>query len=181
DALPTALSPGYVADSDLEEDLEEDPEEDPADYPTKGGDDKEEEEESSEDDDDEEEEKASEEDEDEKEEHLAPVDYIAATPPPLPRSPRTKVPFSQTRLRRARKTIRLQPPMAASTKALIAEFSSTPTPPSPPPSLLSPWSSPLPRISLPPIHTSLTYTDAPLGYKAVMVQLRAASPLPIPS
>ncbi|GKE04524.1 hypothetical protein Tco_1396542 [Tanacetum coccineum] len=38
DASPTALSPGYVADSDLDEDLEEDPEEDHADYPTDGGD-----------------------------------------------------------------------------------------------------------------------------------------------
>ncbi|GJU01327.1 hypothetical protein Tco_1111665 [Tanacetum coccineum] len=65
DASPTALSLGYVADSDpSEEDPKEDPEEDPADYPTDGGDD---------DDDDEEEEKeASEEDVDEEEEeHLA--------------------------------------------------------------------------------------------------------------
>ncbi|GJU94425.1 hypothetical protein Tco_1319181 [Tanacetum coccineum] len=38
-ALPTALSPGYVADSDP---LEEDPEEDPANYPTDEGDDEEE-------------------------------------------------------------------------------------------------------------------------------------------
>ncbi|GKD69069.1 hypothetical protein Tco_1323159 [Tanacetum coccineum] len=34
-ASPTALSPGYVANSDLEED----PEEDPAEYPADGGDD----------------------------------------------------------------------------------------------------------------------------------------------
>ncbi|GJS04435.1 putative reverse transcriptase domain-containing protein [Tanacetum coccineum] len=33
DALPTPLSPGYVADSDSEKDPKEDPEEDPADYP----------------------------------------------------------------------------------------------------------------------------------------------------
>ncbi|GKD36454.1 hypothetical protein Tco_1251963, partial [Tanacetum coccineum] len=39
DASPVALSPGYVADSDLEEDPEEDSEEDHADYPTDGGDD----------------------------------------------------------------------------------------------------------------------------------------------
>ncbi|GJR45031.1 hypothetical protein Tco_1313134 [Tanacetum coccineum] len=38
-ALPTALSPSYVADSDP---LEEDPEEDPANYPTDEGDDEEE-------------------------------------------------------------------------------------------------------------------------------------------
>ncbi|GJW66405.1 putative reverse transcriptase domain-containing protein [Tanacetum coccineum] len=121
DASPTALSPGYVANSNPSE---EDPEEDPADYPADGGDDdEEEEEESSKDDDDEEEEEASEEDENKEDEHLAPADSNAATPPPPPppppRSPLTKVPFSQTRLRRARKTVRLQPPMAASTKALI--------------------------------------------------------------
>ncbi|GKG64716.1 hypothetical protein Tco_0663692, partial [Tanacetum coccineum] len=33
DASPTALSPGYVADSDPEKDPEEDPEEDPTVYP----------------------------------------------------------------------------------------------------------------------------------------------------
>ncbi|GJV12036.1 hypothetical protein Tco_1353577 [Tanacetum coccineum] len=37
DASPTALSPGYIADSDPEED-DEDPEEDPTDHPTDGGD-----------------------------------------------------------------------------------------------------------------------------------------------
>nr|GEV57971.1 putative reverse transcriptase domain-containing protein [Tanacetum cinerariifolium] len=144
-----------------EEDLEEDPEEDPADYPAnRGDDDDNKEEESSEDDnDDEDEEEASKEDE----EHLALTDYAAlpaidhvpsakktepfetdesvATPPP-PRSPRTKVPFSQTHICRARKTIRLQPPMAASIEACI---------------------------------------EAPLGYKANMIQSRAASPLLIPS
>nr|GEX20949.1 hypothetical protein [Tanacetum cinerariifolium] len=85
----TALSPGYIADSDLEED-----EEDPADYPVDRGDD--------DDDDDEEEEESSEDDKDEKEEHLAlavaflatnlvssaketepfETDESAATPPP---------------------------------------------------------------------------------------------------
>nr|GEX84230.1 reverse transcriptase domain-containing protein [Tanacetum cinerariifolium] len=139
--------------------------------------------------------RASEEDEDEEKKHLAPADSATATPPPPPRSPRTKVLFSQTRLRKARNTVRLHPPMAASTKALIVEFASAPTPPSPPPSSLSPWSSPLPHIpSLPllvlslllplpspPTHTSLTYDEASLGYKATMIQMRAASPLPVPS
>ncbi|GKA73873.1 hypothetical protein Tco_0780175 [Tanacetum coccineum] len=46
--------------------------------------------------------------------------------------------------RRARKTVRLEPPMSPSIKARIAEYAASPTPPSPPPSLLSPWSSPLP-------------------------------------
>ncbi|GKC06649.1 hypothetical protein Tco_0998259, partial [Tanacetum coccineum] len=56
DASPTALSPGYVANSNLEED----PEEDPAEYPVDGGDD---------DDDDEEDE--------EEDEHLALADFTA--------------------------------------------------------------------------------------------------------
>ncbi|GKE48985.1 hypothetical protein Tco_1480243, partial [Tanacetum coccineum] len=60
-ASPTALSPGYIADSDPKEDLEEDLEEDPVDYPTDGGDDVDDE--SSDDD-----------DEEEEEEHPAPVD-----------------------------------------------------------------------------------------------------------
>ncbi|GKB85262.1 hypothetical protein Tco_0957534 [Tanacetum coccineum] len=38
DALPTALSLGYMADSDPDKDLEEDPEEDHAAYPADGGD-----------------------------------------------------------------------------------------------------------------------------------------------
>ncbi|GKA00691.1 hypothetical protein Tco_0673356 [Tanacetum coccineum] len=78
--------------------------------------------------------------------------------------------------------------MAVSTKALIAEFASTPTPPSPPPSPLSPWSSPLPQIPSPPLplpspptYTSPTYAEVPLGYKAAMIQMRATSPPPIPS
>ncbi|GJU78909.1 putative reverse transcriptase domain-containing protein [Tanacetum coccineum] len=70
DASPTALSPGYIADSDLEED-EEDPKEDPADYPVDRGDN--DNDESSDDDDDDDD---VEEDEEE-EEHLAPVDSSA--------------------------------------------------------------------------------------------------------
>nr|GFC65237.1 hypothetical protein [Tanacetum cinerariifolium] len=133
-----------------------------------------------------------EEDNDEKEEHLAladsaallaidPVpstedtkpfetDKSAATPPP-PRSPQTRVPFSQTGLRRAWKIVRPQPPMTPSTEALITEYASALIPPSPLPSPLSPLSSPLPRIPspplpLPPLHTSPTYASAPLGYIA---------------
>ncbi|GJU17685.1 subtilisin-like protease SBT2.6 isoform X1 [Tanacetum coccineum] len=67
-ALPTALSPSYIADSDPEED-EEDPEEDPADYPTDGGDNDDNE---SYDDDNNDDDVVK--DEEEEEDHLAPSD-----------------------------------------------------------------------------------------------------------
>ncbi|GKE70983.1 hypothetical protein Tco_1529055, partial [Tanacetum coccineum] len=102
---------------------------------------------------------------------------------PTPRSPQTKVPFAQTRLRRARKTVRLEPPMSPSMKARIAEYVVTPTPPSLPPSPLSHWSSLLSQIPSPPLPISspplslplptvdsLTYTEAPLGYRAVGIR-----------
>ncbi|GKE67222.1 hypothetical protein Tco_1521383 [Tanacetum coccineum] len=80
---PTADSPGYITESDLEEDPkedDEDPKEDPADYPTDIDDD-------------------DEEDEDEEEEdHLAPADSV---PPPACRTTarmsiqdQTPIPFS---------------------------------------------------------------------------------------
>ncbi|GKE59994.1 hypothetical protein Tco_1510361, partial [Tanacetum coccineum] len=121
---PTADSPGYITEFDPEED-DEDPEEDPADYPTDRDDD--EEEESSRDDVDDEEE---DEGDDEKEEHLASDDSV---PPP------------QTGTRGARMTVQPQPPMAASTKALIAAVAATLQLPSPPPSPLTSYSSPLPQ------------------------------------
>ncbi|GJT85247.1 hypothetical protein Tco_1066964 [Tanacetum coccineum] len=159
DASPVALSPGYVADSDPEEDLKEDPEEDHADYPADGGDDDDEPSDDDDDDDDTDDEDK-EPFEDEEEEHLALADSLAKpiidlvpsardteaidAEEPVPTSPRNRVPFSQTRLRRARKTVRLEPPMSPSMEAHIAEYAALPTPPLPPPSPLSPWSSPLP-------------------------------------
>ncbi|GKE69548.1 hypothetical protein Tco_1527620, partial [Tanacetum coccineum] len=108
---------------------------------------------------------------------------------PTPRSPQNKVPFAQTRLRRAWKTVRLEPPMSPSMEACIAEYVATPTPPSPPPFPLSPWTSPLPQIPSPPLHVSSpplplppptvdspTYAEAPLGYRAAGIRLRASSP-----
>ncbi|GJY64373.1 putative reverse transcriptase domain-containing protein, partial [Tanacetum coccineum] len=165
DASPTALSPGYVADSYPDEDPKEDPEEDHADYPADGGDDDDE----PSDDDDDETDDEDEDDDEEEEEHLALADSsdVPVVDPvpsagdteafetdesaPTPRSPQTKVPFTQTRLRRARKTVILEPPMSPSMEARIAEYVVTPTPPSPPPSPLSPWSPPLPQIPSPPL------------------------------
>ncbi|GKC90053.1 hypothetical protein Tco_1150702, partial [Tanacetum coccineum] len=157
-ASPTALSPGYVADSDPKED----PEEDHADYPANGGDD--------DDTDDEDEEPFEDEDDDEEEEeHLALADssVVPVVDPvpsagdtkafetdesaPTPRSPQIRIPFAQTRLRRARKTVKLEPPMSSSMEACIAEFAAAPAPLLPPPSLLSPWSPPLSQIPLPPL------------------------------
>ncbi|GJW36859.1 hypothetical protein Tco_0059779 [Tanacetum coccineum] len=140
----------------------------------------------------EEDEEASGEDKDEEEEHLAPADSVALPAiDPIPLAEETE-PFEKDK---ARKTVRLQPPMTASIEALIVEFASAPTTQSPPPSPLLPWSSPLPQIPSPPIlvlspplplpspptHTSPTFANAPLGYKATMIQSRATSPPPVPS
>ncbi|GJX60118.1 hypothetical protein Tco_0291508 [Tanacetum coccineum] len=80
-ALSTALSPGYVADSDPDEDPEEDPEEDHTDYPADGGDGDDEPSDDDDDDDDtdeEDEEPFEDENDDEvEEEHLDPADSSA--------------------------------------------------------------------------------------------------------
>nr|GEU52761.1 hypothetical protein [Tanacetum cinerariifolium] len=208
DALPTALSPGYVADSNpLEEDLEKVPEKNPkedhVDYSADKGDDDDEEEESSKEDDDEEEEEALEEDKDEEEEeHLAlaysdallaielvpsaeetepfKTDESAATQPP---PPQTIVSLSMTRLHREKIFVQPHTHPSPSTEALVVEYAFAPTPPSPPPSPLSPLSSPLyriisPPLLLPPLHNSPTYARAPLGYRAAMIPL---PPLYVPS
>ncbi|GJX53486.1 hypothetical protein Tco_0281855 [Tanacetum coccineum] len=162
DASPTALSPGYVADSDPDEDPEEDPEEDHDEEPFEDEDNDEEE-----------------------EEHLALVDSsVLPVVDPVPSAGDT-----ETRLRRAWKTVKLEPPMSPSIEAHIVVYAAAPTPPSPPPSPLSPWSSPLPKIPSPPLHVSSpplplppptvdspTYAEAPLGYRAVGIRLRASSP-----
>nr|GEY77440.1 reverse transcriptase domain-containing protein [Tanacetum cinerariifolium] len=137
--LPTADSLGYIPESDLEEDPKEDDEdleEDPADYPT----DREEEgeEESYGDDVDEEE---AEEDEDE-EEHPAPTDSVLL--------PVHRVTASMS--------VRAQTSISLPSNIEVARLLAIPTPP---PSLLSPLSSPLPlilsplpQILSPPLHIS---------------------------
>ncbi|GJU66277.1 hypothetical protein Tco_1252536 [Tanacetum coccineum] len=150
DASPTTLSSGYVADSDPEED----PEEDPLDYPTDRGDDDDEEESSRDDADDEDKDEASEDEDEEEEEHLAPADS-----PTLPA---------------------VDPvPLAEDTEAFEKD-ESTPTPPVPSPRLhrsrISIPSPPLPvpspplPLSSPPTHINPTYNEAPLGYRAAMIQ-----------
>ncbi|GKB44074.1 hypothetical protein Tco_0889016, partial [Tanacetum coccineum] len=125
-----------------------------------------------------------EEDSEEEEEHLAPADSsaIPVVDPvpsagdtelfetdesaPTPRPPHIRIPFAQTRLRRARKTVRPEPLMSASIEARIAEHVAAPTPP------LPVASSPLPIPS--PLTTSPTDAGAPLGYRAAGIRMRAA-------
>nr|GEV42081.1 putative reverse transcriptase domain-containing protein [Tanacetum cinerariifolium] len=115
DALPIALSPGYVADSDLDKD----PEEDHADYPADGGDGDDEPSDDDDDTDDENEEPFKDEDDDEdEEEHLALYDSSA-------------VPIVD------------HPPMSASMEARIVKHAAAPTPPLPISSPPLPLPSPL--------------------------------------
>nr|GEX03338.1 hypothetical protein [Tanacetum cinerariifolium] len=208
DASPTAQSPEYVPESDIEahpeDDDDEDPEEDPVDYPADRGDDSDDEEGSLEDDD-----IDIEADEEEEEEHPAPADSVvvastaadqapymeetepfetdesATTPPPHPAYRMT-----------ARISIPAPVPMptwSASEVVRLLAMSSPPTSP------LSPWSSPPPQIPFPPLPPILSplspmLSPAPppspirsLGYRAAMIRLRAKAastshslPLPPP-
>ncbi|GJW55934.1 hypothetical protein Tco_0100019 [Tanacetum coccineum] len=155
----------YHAPSD--DDVQEDPEEDHTDYPA----DEEDGDEPSDDDDDDDDDTCDEDEEptedEEEEEHIAPADPFAVPvvdpvpsagdteafetdeSAPTPGSPQTRVPFSQTRLRRAQKTVRLEPPISASMEARIVEHAVTPIPP-----------------------TSPAYDQAPLGHRAAMICMR---------
>ncbi|GJZ13167.1 hypothetical protein Tco_0548397 [Tanacetum coccineum] len=161
DASPTTLSLGYIADFDPKEDPEDESEDGPTDYPANGGDD-DDDESSGDDADDEDEEEASEEDKEEEEEHLALADSTA-------------VPLAVDPVPPLRRQIHLRLMKAAWLLVI----------PTPPPSPLTPLSSPLPQIPsppfllpLPPTYTSPTYIEAPLGYRASEIRLRTASPLP---
>ncbi|GKF84904.1 hypothetical protein Tco_0249802, partial [Tanacetum coccineum] len=86
-------------------------------------------------------------------------------------------------------TVRPQPPMAASTEALINAVAATLPLPSPPPSPLTSYLSPLPHIPSPPLPISPSPLPASLthslGCRAAMIRLRSESPstshtLPLP-
>ncbi|GKA88190.1 hypothetical protein Tco_0809954 [Tanacetum coccineum] len=178
DASLVALSPGYVPDSDPKEDPEEDFEEEHVDYPVDGGDGDNEPSDDDDTDDEDEEPFEDEGDDEEEEEHLAPADSsaIPVVDPvpsavdtkafetdesaPIPRSSQIRVPFSQTYLCRAWKTVRLEPPMSSSMKARISKYAAAPIPP------LLVASPPLPLPS--PLTTSPTDAGAPLGYRVEM-------------
>ncbi|GKB58008.1 hypothetical protein Tco_0914194 [Tanacetum coccineum] len=163
DASPTALSTGYVADSDPEEDPEEEPKEDPTDYPTDRGDD----DDDSSDDDEEEEQEASEDDDDEEEEHSVSADSsVVPIDDLVPSAEDTKAFDLKPEKKNLLSIFELR-----SYNRLLIRLAATeiPSPPLPVPS------PPLP-LPLPPTHTSPTYNEAPLGYKAAKIRLRAASP-----
>ncbi|GJR07664.1 hypothetical protein Tco_0790316 [Tanacetum coccineum] len=152
---------------DDDEDPEEDPEEDHTENPANGedGDDEPSDDDNDDDDTDDEDEEPIE--DEEEEEHIASanssrilvVDLVPSVgvtnafetdeSTPTPRSPQTRVPFSQTRLCKVQKTIRLELHMSASIEARIAEHAAVPIPP-----------------------TSPTYDQAPLGHRAAIIRMR---------
>ncbi|GKF35216.1 hypothetical protein Tco_0108416 [Tanacetum coccineum] len=201
-------------EADPEEDDDEDPEEDPIDYPVDGGDDGDDEDEPSEEDEDDDVDIEADEDEVE-EEYPSPADSVvvalpttdqalsaeetepfetdesAATPPPHPAYRVI-----------ARISIPAPVPTPVWSDAEVARLLAISTPPSSP---LSQWSSPLPQIPSPPLPpipspslplspSSPVLSPAPppspirsLGYRAVMIRLRAEAastshslPLPPP-
>ncbi|GJY89354.1 putative reverse transcriptase domain-containing protein [Tanacetum coccineum] len=208
DASTTALSPGYVADFDLDKDPEEDPEEDHTDYPTDRGDGDDEPSDDDDDDDntDDEDEKPfeDEDDDEEEEEHLAPADSSAvpAVDPvplagdtkafetdesaPTPRSPQIRIPFAQTRLRKAQKTIPSPPlpplpsslhlPPPVPTSLLLP---SSPLPPLPASLFIPPpvdRREDVPKAELPP-HNRLCLTTPTLRYEVGESSTAAARPI----
>ncbi|GJS23375.1 hypothetical protein Tco_0452007 [Tanacetum coccineum] len=211
---PTADSLGYVPESDPEEEPEEDDDEDPkedhVDYPVDGGHDGDDEDESFDDDEDDD---VNIEKEEEEEEHPAPINSIAVALPVVNHAPSAE----ETRLFETDESAATPPPHPAyRVTARISIRDEPPTPflsdtevfrllaiPTLLPSPLSPWSSPLPQIPsppLPPILSPLPVSPPlpvsslppaspirPLGYRAVMIQLRVEAsstshslPLPPP-
>ncbi|GKD37967.1 hypothetical protein Tco_1258174 [Tanacetum coccineum] len=171
---PTADSPGYVPESAPEEDPEEDDdkdlEEDLADYLAGGGDDGDDEDESFDDDKDND---GDIEGDEEEEAHPALAESIAVALPVVDHAPSAE----ETGLFETDESAATLPPHPAYRVARLLAI------PTPPPSPLSPWLSPLPQIPsppLPPILSPLPILSPPpasptypLGYRATMIRLRA--------
>ncbi|GJS39015.1 hypothetical protein Tco_0564058 [Tanacetum coccineum] len=202
---PTADSPDYVPGSDPEEDPEEnedeDPEEDHADYLADGGDDGDDEDESS--DDEEDDDVDIEEGKEEEEEHPAPTHSTIVALPAVDQAPSAKEtkPFETDESAAtlpphpaywvtARISIRDKPPTPFWSDTEVSRLLVIPTPP---PSPLSPWSSPLPQIPSPPLPSILSPLPLltplpisspslpasaiyPLGYRTAMIWMRVEAP-----
>ncbi|GJV73003.1 putative reverse transcriptase domain-containing protein [Tanacetum coccineum] len=152
---------------DEDEDPKEDPKEDHTDDLSDGEDDDDKPSDDGDDDDDTDDEDEEPTEDEEDEEHIAladssavpVVDHIPSAEDteafetdesaPTPRSPQTRIPFSQTRICKTRKTVRLEPPMSASIEARIVEHATAPIPP-----------------------TSSAYDQAPLGHRETMISMR---------
>ncbi|GKA26741.1 hypothetical protein Tco_0712850 [Tanacetum coccineum] len=181
-----------VPEEDPEDDDDEDPEEDPADYPADGGDDGDDEDELSDDDEDHD---VDIEADTEEEEHPAPTDSTVVSLPAVEHAPSSEEtePFKTDESAAApphpayritaRISIRDEPPTPFCSDTEVARLPAIPTPP---PSPLSPWSSPLPEIPSPPLLVSPPLPLAPpplpvsptypLGYRAAMIRLRVEAP-----
>nr|GEZ33298.1 hypothetical protein [Tanacetum cinerariifolium] len=176
-ASPTTKSRGYIDESDPEEDL--------VDYPADGGDEGDDEDESSDDDEDDDIDIEG----DEEDEYLAPADSTAVALPAIDQAPSAEEtepfetdesaatpPLHPAYRVTVRMSIRPQTPISLPSDIEIARLMAIPTPP---PSPLSPLSSPLPQIpSLPlpllsPPPTDPTYKEAPLGYRVARIRWRA--------
>nr|GEU30192.1 hypothetical protein [Tanacetum cinerariifolium] len=183
---PTTESSDYIDESNPNEDPEDDLEEDPADYPADGGDVGDDEDESS---DDEEDDDIDIEGDEEEDEYLAPDNSTVVTLPAVDHAPSAKEtePFETDESAAtppphlvyrvtARMSIRPQTPISLPLDTEIAKHMAIPTPP---PSPLSPLSSPLPQIPSPtlpllsPPPTDPIYEEAPLGYRAARLRWKA--------
>ncbi|GJU51787.1 hypothetical protein Tco_1221342 [Tanacetum coccineum] len=174
DALPIALSPGYISNSDPEEDEED---------PTDEGDNNDNESFDDEDD-------AVKEDE-EDEEHLSPTDSIVVASPAIDHAPSAKEtkPFETDEFAAtpppplayritSRMFVRPQTPIPFPSEEVVARLLALPTPP---PSPLTVLSSPLPQILSPPMSSPLPppFLPSPIRppyTRAAMTQMRAAVP-----
>ncbi|GJV07107.1 putative reverse transcriptase domain-containing protein [Tanacetum coccineum] len=195
DASPTAQSPDYVPESDLEadpkEDDDEDPEEDPVDYSADGGDDGDDEDGPSEEDKDDDVDMEADDDKEE-EEHPALADSIVVALPTTNQTPSaeetepfeadesaaTPPPHPAYRVI-ARISIPAPVPTPVWSDAEVARLLAISTPPSSP---LSPWSSPLPQIPslpLPPIPSPSLPLSLPLPV-AEATSTSHSLPLPPP-
>ncbi|GKD53598.1 hypothetical protein Tco_1286985, partial [Tanacetum coccineum] len=165
--LPTAESPGYVAESDPEEDPEEyeddETEDGPVDYPMDGGDDRDDDDGDSSRDD------ADDEDEDEEVEHLAPAESAIVVPtdepvfPPEGTKPVIPPPSTDITIG-ARITVRPQASISLLPEAEVERLLAMTTPSPSPPISLSPPSAGerLARCTAPPAHSSPPPVPSPL-------------------
>ncbi|GJU97839.1 putative reverse transcriptase domain-containing protein [Tanacetum coccineum] len=152
---PTHQSPGYIPESDPEEDLEEDDEEDPEEDPADYPADR------------------GDDDDDAEDEHLAPAEPAAVA------YSADQDPYIAYRVT-ARMSIRTQAPTPFLSEEVAERLLALPTPP---PSPLSPYSSPLPQIPFPPLPISSpppispTYVEGSMGSRAAGIRQRDALPV----